>query len=215
MAKSVDKTHRALIVVDVQNDFCEGGSLEVKGGTAVAERINNFIHKAIDAYDLIVFTMDWHQGDTDNGGHFSDNPDYVDTWPVHCVGGNEDAEYLNPPTYGAQLQTKVLSAKLFADTQYKAVVFKKGWGQPDYSGFQGVTSDGFTLREFLDGYDIVNVEVCGIAGDYCVRQTALDAIRYGYGTMVLASMVASVGGTEATVSVIEEVAEANEKRQNV
>src|SRR3546814_3121748 len=84
---------KALFIVDVQNDFTERGALGVEGGDAVAERISRFLDRHAGDYDIVVASRDWHDGDNDNGGHFSDHPDFIDTWPVHCVGGTYGAEY--------------------------------------------------------------------------------------------------------------------------
>lgn len=180
---------KTLIVVDVQNDFCEGGALAVSGGNDVAERIGTML--AAHDYDLVVFTKDWHNPWPDtNGGHFSKEPDFVDSWPVHCVRGTKGAEFhpaiarLNP------------SAKN---------VFSKGEGRPDYSGFQGYNSQFLPLHAVLSKNGVREVDIVGIAGDYCVLQTALSAKRLGYNVNVIPDMVASVGGDEATKKAIDEV----------
>jgi nicotinamidase/pyrazinamidase len=169
---------RALLVVDVQNDFCEGGSLAVEGGAEVAYRIGELLHhwtqrdpKAPD-YQVAVATRDHH---IDPGDHFSDDPDFAHTWPPHCVVGS-DGEAFHPNL----------------DPQPFDAVFLKGEHAAAYSGFEGRTTDGSTLTEWLRGHDITNVDVCGIATDYCVRATALDAVRDGFETRVLAHLVAGV-----------------------
>jgi nicotinamidase/pyrazinamidase len=184
--------HLALIVVDVQNDFCEDGSLAVAGGNAVAEAVAWTIKHTRGAYAEVVFTKDWHNALPDNnGGHFSATPDFVDSWPVHCVAG----------TRGADLHPTLAEAR----DAYTMPIFRKGQGKPDYSGFQGTSSSGQSLHEFLQKAGIDEVHIVGIAGDYCVRQTALDAKRLGYRTYLLPSMIASVGGPEATAAVQEEL----------
>ena len=183
----------ALIVVDVQNDFCEGGALAVSGGNLVAQGVAEYITATKRFYDEIVFTMDWHKAPPDtNGGHFGDPPDFVDSWPVHCVAG----------TNGARLHP-VLEYK----EEYTRVIFKKGYGQPDYSGFQG-KSDGQWLDEFLRERGIDEVDICGLAGDYCVRQTALDAIKRGYNTVVIPQLIASVGTYTETLKTLRMVEDA-------
>jgi nicotinamidase/pyrazinamidase len=185
---------RALVVVDVQVDFCEGGRLPVAGGSVVALRIDEYIKQWGDQYEKIVFTKDWHNDLPDtNGGHFAvtQDPDYVSTWPVHCVAGTE----------GAFFKINTIDA---IDPK-RTDVFYKGEGRPDYSGFQGKNFDGTDLDKYLLDEGIDSIDVVGIAGDHCVRATALDGCDYGYEVRILPDMVASVGGTDATLAVIAEV----------
>jgi nicotinamidase/pyrazinamidase len=196
---------KALIIVDVQNDFCEGGRLAVEGGNRVAADIAEWILVAGDRYDEIVFTQDYHNAPPDdNGGHFAlppAEPDYVNTWPVHCVAGEEGSD---------------IHPALAAWTD-RFPVFQKGQGRPDYSGFQGYArvphnenTEVVGLSEYLiDLKEITEVDVVGIAGDYCVKATALDAIVEGLQVNVLSRMVASVGGPAATVNMFMEVHRAN------
>ncbi len=160
----------ALVVVDVQNDFCEGGSLAVVGGARVATDIAALI--ADGAYATVVATRDHH---IDPGSHFSDEPDFVDSWPPHCVVG----------TAGEQLH-EPLTDDLFAAT------FLKGEYEAAYSGFEGHDDGGAKLADWLRSAGITDVHVCGIATDHCVRATALDAAREGFGVTVLGSLVAAV-----------------------
>lgn len=189
----MSRGHAALVVVDVQKDFCEGGALAVAGGNAAAEAIAWTMKHARAAYDRIVFTKDWHNPPPDdNGGHFAldGDPDFVDTWPVHCVRGTD----------GAQLHEAFKWLYHHAETP----IFYKGMGRPDYSGFQG-TSNGVRLEQYLRAAGIDEVHVVGIAGDYCVRQTALHAKMKGFKTYVMPSMIASVGGPEATMAMQQEL----------
>jgi nicotinamidase/pyrazinamidase len=169
---------RALIVVDVQNDFCEGGSLPVAGGGEVAHRIGEMLHHwtgqdpKAPAYDLAVATRDHH---VDPGDHFSDDPDFVHSWPPHCVVGT-DGEAFHPNL----------------DPQPFDAVFLKGEHAAAYSGFEGRTGDGTGLAEWLRNHGVTHVDVCGIATDYCVRATALDAVQAGFDTTLLESMCAGV-----------------------
>lgn len=180
----------ALIVVDVQVDFCEGGALAVAGGNTVAERIAAYIDRM--PYTAVAFTKDWHNAWPDtNGGHFSEEPDFVDSWPVHCVAGTPGAEF--------SLNIK--------DAASGYPVFYKGQGKPDYSGFQGVNSQGMSLNDYLWSRGTRWVDIVGIAGDYCVKQTALDAKRNGYKVHMMTQMIASVGGEDATRAAIREVQE--------
>ncbi|BAL86157.1 putative nicotinamidase [Actinoplanes missouriensis 431] len=163
---------RALIIVDVQNDFCEGGSLAVSGGAAVAKGISLVLEKAGDRWDHVVATKDWH---IDPGSHFSETPDFVDSWPVHCVAGSGGSEF-HP-----ELATDRIEA-----------VFRKGEYQAAYSGFEGQTETGETLASWLRGKGVTDVEVVGIATDHCVRATALDAAAAGFTTTVVLELTAGV-----------------------
>ena len=170
-------TVRALIIVDVQNDFCEGGSLAVAGGTAVARSISSLL-ASDHGYGHGVATKDYH---IDPGGHFADHPDYAHTWPVHCVAGSPGAEF-HP-----DLTTEPIEA-----------VFRKGAHAAAYSGFEGVTDDGTPLADWLRAHDVDRVDVVGIATDYCVRATAADAAANGFSTRVLLGLTAGVApGTTA------------------
>lgn len=191
---------RALIVVDLQRDFLEGGSLPVAGGTNVAYLITNAIEAYrggySDLYDYVVATKDWHLPGDNNGHHFSDNPDYVTTWPVHCVQGTDGAMW---PTF-------------FADVAFDAVdaVFYKGQGEPAYSGFQGKTPSLYGdifLHEYLSAREVTDVDVVGLATDYCVKATALDAVQFGYNVRIPANLTAAVGGADAKRKVIAQVRE--------
>jgi nicotinamidase/pyrazinamidase len=159
----------ALIVVDVQNDFCEGGSLAVAGGTEVAGRITSWLGSA--GYDHVVATRDHH---VDPGAHFSLAPDYVDTWPSHCVVG----------TGGVELHPAL-------NTDRVEAIFDKGEYAAAYSGFEGACN-GANLAGWLRERDVTHVDVVGIATDHCVRATALDAAREGFATTVRLDLTAGV-----------------------
>ncbi|GIF06757.1 isochorismatase family protein [Actinoplanes siamensis] len=163
---------RALIIVDVQNDFCEGGSLPVAGGAAVAKGISLVLAKAGERWDHVVATKDYH---VDPGAHFSDHPDFVDSWPAHCVAGSA----------GADFHPELVTDRIEA-------VFHKGAHQAAYSGFEGRTEAGETLAGWLRGRGVTDVEVVGIATDHCVRATALDAAAEGFATTVLLELTAGV-----------------------
>jgi nicotinamidase/pyrazinamidase len=162
--------NRALIVVDVQNDFCEGGSLAVAGGAAVASRITDYL--GVSDYAAVVATRDFH---IDPGPHFSAEPDYLDSWPPHCRVG----------TPGADFHRNL-------DTGPIEEVFSKGAYSAAYSGFEGSTESGDTLTDWLRAKGIDAVDVCGIATDHCVRATALDAHAAGLRTRVLLGLTAGV-----------------------
>jgi nicotinamidase/pyrazinamidase len=171
---------RALIVADVQNDFCEGGSLAVTGGVAVAEAITRHIREAAGDYAHVVATRDHH---IDPGGHFSPAPDFLETWPAHCVVGTDGVE-LHPAL----------------DREPIEAVFDKGEYAAAYSGFEG-TADGVGLADWLRGHGVDAVDVVGIATDHCVRATALDAVGNGFATRVLLPLTAGVAeaSTEAAL----------------
>lgn len=174
-------TARALIVTDVQNDFCEGGALPVAGGATVAADVNDLF--AGRGYAAIVATRDHH---IDPGPHFSDDPDFVDTWPPHCVAGTPGAEF-HPA-----LETEPIE-EVFAKGEYSAA----------YSGFEGVSPTGESLADWLRRRDIDAVDVVGIATDHCVRATALDAATAGFRTRVLLPFTAGVSPVTVAAALTE------------
>ena len=182
---------KALFIVDVQNDFTEGGALGVEGGGAVARGISQFLVTHVEDYAVVIASRDWHDADNDNGGHFATgDPDFVDTWPVHCVAGTEGAEY-DPGLDTAPVTHHV----------------KKGQGRPAYSLFEGTTDEGETVAHLLDAHGVVDVDVTGIATDYCVRASALDAIEHGRHVRVLTDLVAGVA-SESSEAALAELAHA-------
>lgn len=174
---------KALIIVDVQNDFCEGGSLAVAGGTDVARAINELLANRPD-YTHIVATKDFH---VDPGDHFSDNPDFVDSWPPHCVAGTEGSDF-HP-----QFHPHAVEA-----------VFTKGEYAAAYSGFEGTDENGTPLAAWLRDRGVDEVDIAGIATDYCVRATAADAVANGFRTRVLLDLTAGVA-PESTAKAVEEM----------
>lgn len=166
---------RALIVVDVQNDFCEGGALGVTGGHAVARDVA--AHIADGGYDLVVTTQDWH---VDPGTHWSQTPDFRDSWPVHCEAGTD----------GAELHPEIATA--LAATSARVAGVRKGAYEAAYSGFEGTDDAGRTLAEVLAADGVNEVDVVGIATDHCVRATAIDAQAAGLATSVLVGLTAGV-----------------------
>ncbi|UQU63797.1 isochorismatase family protein [Couchioplanes caeruleus] len=181
---------RALIIVDVQNDFCEGGSLAVQGGAGVASAISSALADTAPArrWDHVVATKDYH---IDPGAHFSAHPDFVDSWPSHCVVG----------TPGSEFHPSLATDRVEA-------VFHKGEHAAAYSGFEGHTDSGEHLADWLRARDVAEVDVVGIATDHCVRATALDARKAGFKTTVLLGMTAGVAEatTEAALRQFEEAA---------
>lgn len=182
---------RALIVVDVQNDFCEGGSLGVSGGTEVAREIGALVTQwagsgsAATAWDHVVATKDHH---VDPGAHWSHDPDFATSWPVHCEVGTPGEEFhaaVDPSAFEA--------------------VFLKGEHEAAYSGFEGRAADGSGLADWLRAREVSEVDVCGLATDYCVRATALDAVAAGFTTRVLTELSAGVAAesTAATLTELE------------
>ena len=169
---------RGLLVVDVQNDFCEGGALRVDGGARVASGITDHIEAHGSDYAVVVASRDWHDADNDNGGHFAlhgEAPNFVTTWPVHCVAGTTGAEYHSDLT-------------LPDNTSH----VKKGQGMPSYSMFEGHSDDGHTVEEILTNAGVTEVDVVGIATDHCVRASALDAKAAGFAVRVINDLVAAV-----------------------
>ena len=183
---------KALIIVDVQNDFCAGGALATDRGAKVAALISEYVEDNHHRYEAVVATQDWH---IDPGTHFSDTPDFVDSWPVHCVANTEGAE-IHPNL----------------DTDYIEAYFRKGRYEAAYSGFEGLQAPeesvmtgehepGATLddespktplADWLDEREIQDVDIVGIATDYCVLATAKDAVDAGYETRVLIDLTAPV-----------------------
>ncbi len=180
---------RALIVVDVQNDFCEGGSLPVAGGARVASDIAELLHhwttRDPDAPDYahVVATKDHH---VDPGDHWSREPDFKHSWPVHCKVGT-DGEAFHPNL----------------DPQPFDAIFLKGEHRAAYSGFEGRTTGQVGLADWLRTHGVTDVDVCGIATDYCVRATALDAVREGFTTRVLEDLVAGVAEASSEAALAE------------
>ena len=174
-----DTAHRtALIVVDVQNDFCEGGSLAVEGGAAVAAAITDWIRENRERYAIVVGSLDDHVPGSTNSGHIAlppDQPDYIDSWPPHCIQG----------TRGAQPHADL-------DTRLIDLWVRKGQGVPAYSAFEGHDEHFHDLDQVLARYGISDVEVVGLATDYCVRATALAARSYGFPTLVRFDLAAPV-----------------------
>jgi nicotinamidase/pyrazinamidase len=164
----------ALLVVDVQNDFADpAGGLSVAGGAGVIPFLNGEIAAARARGALVVYTQDWHPGTTP---HFAKDGGI---WPVHCVAGSWGAE---------------LHPSLVIDG---STVRKGANGEDGYSGFtmRNPTTDEEVPTELdalLRDHDIRRVVVCGLATDYCVRATALDAVRLGYATQVLAGGIRAV-----------------------
>ncbi|MCY4629798.1 MAG: isochorismatase family protein [bacterium] len=185
------RDRRALVVVDVQNDFCDvpGASLPVAGGAALAGRISSYVRRSGGMYAAVVATRDWH---IDPGDHFSSVPDYAGTWPPHCRAGSSGADF-HP-----DLEPELLEE-----------VFSKGRFSAGYTGFDGVGEDGATLADWLRSRGLQAVDIVGIATDYCVRATVLDAARLGFAARVLADLCVGVAPetTDAALAEMNTVAE--------
>jgi len=194
---------RALIIVDVQNDFCEGGALGVDGGSAAAAGIARLLGSEEGAaFSTVLATQDWH---IEPGSHFSAEPDFVDSWPVHCVAG----------TPGAALAPALAEARGHVDA-----LVRKGRYEAAYSGFEGrvVSAEetdrpepgpsdelpGAPLAAWLRSRDVTELSVVGIATDFCVRATVLDALREGFDVTLLAGLTAAVH-PENVPTVLEEL----------
>ena len=172
---------RALIITDVQNDFCEGGSLPVVGGASVAGAISQWLRAT--PYDHVVATRDHH---IDPGAHFSADPDFVDTWPPHCRAGTPGASF-HPDLDVAPVEA----------------VFDKGSFAAAYSGFEGNEPGGAGLREWLVAHGVTQVHVAGIATDHCVRATALAAVSAGFTTTLLRHLCAGVAPQTTAAALAE------------
>lgn len=161
----------ALLVVDVQKDFCEGGTLAVIGGAEVARAITDHIRQN-HAYDFIIASKDWH---VDPGDHFSDNPDWIDTWPEHCTAGSDGSNF---------------HPNLMADFQ---AVFLKGECSAAYSAFEGFHDElGIPLNDWLQANSVDTLYVCGIALDFCVAATVRDASKLGYNVILIPRLTVAV-----------------------
>ena len=184
---------RALFVIDVQNDFCEGGALACQGGALVASSITSYLKGNKSNYDKVIASRDWHTPDSANGGHFPAagiEPDYVNTWPLHCIAGTPGAEY-HPNL----------------DSSPVDIHIKKGQDQPGYSIFDGVTESGEKIQDLISRLGITEVDVVGIATDYCVRASALDAKKFGLDVRVITSLTAGVSAA-STEAAIDELVDA-------
>ena len=179
---------KALFIIDVQNDFTEGGALGVEGGAAVAAGISKLLAEHPGRYDHVFASRDWHDASNDNGGHFATDgdPDYVVTWPQHCIAGTLGAEY-HPAL----------------DTSAVDVHVRKGQGRPAYSIFEGSTPDDLTVPAALAALDVTEIDVAGLATDYCVRASALDALASGRRVRVLTDLVAGVDADSSAAALVE------------
>jgi nicotinamidase/pyrazinamidase len=176
---------KALLVIDVQNDFCEGGALAVAGGAAVAGKISKFLEES--SYDLVVASRDWHDADSTNSGHFAEagtEPNYTTTWPVHCVADTPGA------SYHPNLETKKIDVDIY-----------KGQGQNGYSIFEGVTEAGESFTQLLKDKNILEVDIVGIATDHCVLASAMDSKEHGLKVRVISSLTAGVSATSTEAAI--------------
>jgi nicotinamidase/pyrazinamidase len=187
---SGERMSRALVIIDVQNDFTEGGALGVEGGSAVAAGVMTLLVQHPERYEHIFASRDWHEADSDNGGHFATDaaPDFVTTWPVHCVAGTIGAEY-HPALDVSEVDVHV----------------QKGQGKPAYSIFEGITQNGHSVPHELDELGVTDIDVVGIATDYCVLASARDALAAGRRVRVLSDLVAGVApeSSEAALRELE------------
>ncbi len=184
---------KALFVIDVQNDFCEGGALACQGGAQVASSITAYLSTSKNKYDSVIASRDWHTPNSENGGHFpvsGNQPDFVNTWPLHCIAGEPGADY-HPNL----------------DQSLIDIHIKKGQGQHGYSIFEGITDSGEQIRDLLSRLEISQVDVVGIATDYCVRASALDAKQFGLEVRVITSLTAGVAAN-STEAAIDELVDA-------
>ncbi len=187
---------KALFVIDVQNDFCEGGALACQGGAQVATSITAYLQASKSAYQHVIASRDWHTPQSENGGHFpaqGDEPDFLNTWPLHCLAGEPGAEY------HSNLDVSLIDIHI-----------KKGQGQHGYSIFEGTTDSGERIQDLIQRLGISEVDVVGIATDYCVRASALDAKNFGLEVRVITSLTAGVSAS-STEAAIDELVDAGVK----
>lgn len=179
---------RALVIIDVQNDFTEGGALPVTGGAAVAEAVSALLAAHPDSYGQIYASRDWHDAESSNSGHFAldTEPDFVDTWPVHGVADTVGAEY-HPALSLPESTVHIL----------------KGQGQPGYSIFDGVDAAGEKFGERLIAAGVTDVDLVGLATDFCVRASGLDALDHGQHVRVFTDLVAGVADESADQALAE------------
>ncbi|MEU7102684.1 isochorismatase family protein [Streptomyces longwoodensis] len=183
---------RALIIVDVQKDFCEGGSIPVKGGAGRAAAIADLVERADGQYAFVVATRDHH---IDPGDHFSENPDFQNSFPVHCVVGSDGGEF--HPAFAPAVDAGHVDEVVF-----------KGAHSASKSGFEGFTKDGTTLSDWLKARDVTDLDVVGIATDHCVKATALDGVRAGFTVRVLLDYTAGVAA-DTTRTALDELRRAD------
>ena len=181
--------HRALLIIDVQNDFCEGGALACEGGAQVAASISDYLKTDKPHYRAVIASRDWHTPNDRNGGHFpepGEQPDFVNTWPLHCIAETNGANY-HP-----NLDSSLIDFHIY-----------KGQGAPGYSIFEGITDQGETIQGVLARLGITSVDVVGIATDYCVRASALDAKSHGLAVRILTDLIAGVAAESSLVALDE------------
>lgn len=176
---------RALLVIDVQNDFCEGGAMGVEGGAAVAAKISDYLKGS--KYDLVFASRDWHDANSTNSGHFAalgTEPNMTTNWPIHCVAETDGAQY-HP-----NLSTEKIDIEIY-----------KGQGTNGYSIFEGVDAAGKSFASLISESGVSEVDVVGIATDHCVLASALDSKKFGLKVRVISSLTAGVSpaSTEAAI----------------
>ena len=170
----------ALLVVDVQVDFVEGGALGVNGGKQVAAMIARHVRHFKNEYQFVVASRDYHEDPAD---HFSDHPDFKNTWPPHCVVGTPGASFVS-------------AVQNLVREKYIQTVVLKGRHAAAYSAFEGLDPRGHYLLDVLKENRIDHIDVCGLATDYCVRASSLDARKNQFQVRVLVNLCAAVN--EAT-----------------
>lgn len=188
---------RALVIVDPQVDFVEGGALAVTGGRVITEKIAQYVEDHGPQYAVLAVTQDWHRPNSDNGGHFSPRPDYHDTWPVHCVADTPGADFVP------------VIKRMLDETWIFNATFQKGYGSASYSGFDGGRQNPDTgrfegLSDCLSSRGVTEIDVVGLAADFCVAYTAMDGIKHGYIVRVIPDL--TVGILDSGQKVADEVA---------
>jgi nicotinamidase/pyrazinamidase len=187
---------KALFIIDVQKDFCEGGALACAGGAQVAKDISSYLKAKPQNYDFVIASRDWHTPNESNSGHFpkiGEEPDFINTWPLHCIAGETGADY-HP-----NLEQSLIDIHL-----------KKGQGQHGYSIFEGITDSRERIQDLISRLGIESVDVVGIATDHCVLASSLDAKKFGLEVRVITSLTAGVG-TASTEAAIDQMVDAGIK----
>lgn len=187
--------NKALIIVDVQNDFVEGGSLAVQGGHKVAEELAQYVKQNYKNYATIITTQDWHINPGTHWVKENETPNFVETWPVHCEAN----------TFGSQIVEPLADALGGIHLNHDFPIWRvvKGEYEAAYSGFDGHEfndNENAKIGLILKDYNITELDIVGIATDYCVKATVFDALEQGYPVTVLKQFTAGVAEESTQVA---------------
>ncbi|WP_367179063.1 isochorismatase family protein [uncultured Corynebacterium sp.] len=189
----VERPVTAFVVVDAQNDFSQGGSLAVAGAIEAYKATHRHLAGRAGKYSVLVTTRDNH---IDPGDHWSDEPDFVDSWPRHCAAGEPGSDY-HPE------MKRALDYFAAVNPQVPRIDVTKGEYEAAYSGFEGKTEAGVTLADALRAADVERLEVVGVATDHCVRATVLDGLKEGFDVAVFTNQIAAVDDARGKASLDE------------